>query len=206
MPAPAPEASSAAAPRPARIERPPSPFDCAHSSRASHQPEDFDGLTRTARRARVPNRHGVSAIEHPTDTALTSSVRSVDRDGRKTWPMDSDAVEGRRGSAWLTVAVEKPRRTIGTIRDALAGAGFTIRHGRVRTPISERIAADPYLAKGRARSMRPIIEAQSWQSRISGPAPSEAASRARCSMQGMQVPRVEGRHADRAGPGGAGRS
>lgn len=121
MPAPAPEASSAAAPRPARIERPPSPFDCAHSSRASHEPEDFDGLTRTARRARVPNRHGVSAIEHPTDTALTSSVRSVDRDGRKTWPMDSDAVEGRRGSAWLTVAVEKPRRTIGTIRDALAG-------------------------------------------------------------------------------------
>jgi hypothetical protein len=119
-------------------------------------------VTSTAHRARVPNRHVVSAIEHPTDTALTSSARSVDRDDRKTWPIDSDAVEGRRRTARLTDAAKKQRRTIGTIRDALAGAGFTIRHVRGRTPIPERIAAAPDHAKGRARSMRPITEAQSW--------------------------------------------
>jgi SAM-dependent methyltransferase len=103
-------------------------FDLAYSSLALHYVEDFARLATTVRCALVPGARFIFTIEHPIYMAATHPSWFVDRDGRKTWPVNRYAIEGPRVTDWLTKGVVKHHRTIGTTLNTLIDAGFSVWH------------------------------------------------------------------------------
>lgn len=71
----------------------------------------------------------------------------VSADGRRTWPIDSYQMEGRRITTWLAEGVVKYHRTIGTTLNLLIGNGFTIRHVEEWGPTDAQIAIKPELPR-----------------------------------------------------------
>jgi ubiquinone/menaquinone biosynthesis C-methylase UbiE len=78
------------------LDLPEASIDLAYSSLALHYIETLDRLLATVHQALVPGGQLAFSIEHPIYTAPTNPGWLVDASGRKTWPIDSYSVEGRR--------------------------------------------------------------------------------------------------------------
>jgi SAM-dependent methyltransferase len=142
------------------LELPEASFGFAYSSLVLHYVVDFDRLVRTVHRALLPGSHFVFTIEHPIYMAPTRPGWSVDRDGRKTWPLDRYSVEGPRTTDWLAKGVVKQHRTMGTTLNSLIGAGFMIRHVQEWRPTADQVVANPDLAEELERPMMLLVSAQ----------------------------------------------
>lgn len=135
-------------------------YDFAYSSLALHYVEDFGKLVRTVYHALVPGAPFVFSVEHPIYMAPTHPDWSVDRDGRRTWPIDSYSIEGPRTTNWLAKGVIKQHRTIGTTLNALIDAGFAIRRVQEWSPSAGQVAANPDLAEELDRPMMLLVASQ----------------------------------------------
>ncbi len=125
----------------------PAQFDVAYSSLALHYVEDVARLFAEVHSALVPGGRFVFSTEHPIYMAPTKPGWSVDTEGRRTWPIDSYLVEGRRTTDWLARDVVKYHRTIGTTLNALVQCGFSIKQVEEFRPTAQQIADRPELAQ-----------------------------------------------------------
>lgn len=135
-------------------------FDFAYSSLALHYIEDFGRLVRTVFRALRPGSQFIFTIEHPIYMASIRPGWLTAEDGRRVWPVDHYAIEGRRTTDWLTSGVVKYHRMMGTTLSALVDAGFTVRQLVEWHPTAEQVAAQPALADELERPMMLLVAAQ----------------------------------------------
>ncbi|MBR1125971.1 class I SAM-dependent methyltransferase [Bradyrhizobium lablabi] len=142
------------------LELPDASFDLAYSALAFHYIEDFGRLVRRVHRSLVPGALFVFTIEHPIYMAATHPHWWTDKDGRRTWPVNRYAEEGRRRTDWFTEGVLKYHRMIGTTLNTLIGAGFTVRHVEEFAPTADQIAENPSLAEELQRPMMLLVSAQ----------------------------------------------
>ncbi|MBB3590138.1 SAM-dependent methyltransferase [Rhizobium sp. BK529] len=122
------------------LELPVASFDFAHSSLAFHYIENFERLVTMVHRALVPGSRFVFTIEHPIFMAPRNPGWSADADGRRIWPLDSYALEGRRTTDWLAKGVVKYHRRLSTTINALVSAGFAICHVEEWAPSEQDLA------------------------------------------------------------------
>ena len=142
-----------------RLDLPPACCDLAYSSLALHYVEDVARLFGVVHRTLAPGGHFVFSTEHPIYTAPTNPGWSTDVDGRRTWPIDSYLVEGRRVTDWLAPGVVKHHRTIGTTLNALLRHGFSIARVEEFRPTAEQIAGNPGLVDELDRPMFLLVAA-----------------------------------------------
>jgi len=109
------------------VDLPSAAFDLAYSALALHYIDNLAGLLATVHRALVPGGHFVFSAEHPLYTAQGPDYLD----------------EGPRTSDWLAKGVVKQHRTLATMLNLLAGAGFSLRHVEEWGPTREQIAAHP---------------------------------------------------------------
>jgi hypothetical protein len=69
-------------------------------------------------------------------------------------------MEGERVTDWLAPGVVKIHRTLGTLLNALIGAGLTIRHVEDWGPTEAQLAAQPTLAEERDRPTFLLVSAE----------------------------------------------
>jgi SAM-dependent methyltransferase len=142
-----------------QLRLPGSSFDLAYSSLAFHYIANLEDVFAALRRALAPGARLVFSVEHPIYTAPTCPGWSVDEQGRKTWPVDSYAMEGERTTDWLGARVVKHHRTLGTYLNLLIRTGFTILHVEDWSPTGAQIKASPELAEERERPIFLFISA-----------------------------------------------
>jgi SAM-dependent methyltransferase len=142
------------------LELPGSAFDLAYSSLALHYIEDFARLARMVFRALRTGSQFVFTIEHPIYMASTRPSWLTDEDGRRVWPVDHYAVEGRRTTDWLAPGVIKHHRMMATTVNTLIDAGFSIRRLIEWHPTMEQVAANPGLADELDRPMMLLVSAE----------------------------------------------
>jgi SAM-dependent methyltransferase len=135
-------------------------FDLAYSSLAFHYIADLGRLFGTAHRALAPGAHLVFSIEHPIYMASVRPGWQIADDGRRIWPVDSYAIEGRRVTDWLAKGVVKHHRKLSTILNGLVDAGFRIDHVNEWSPSAEQIARQPALKDELERPMMVLIAAR----------------------------------------------
>lgn len=140
------------------LELPAASFDFAFSSLALHYIADLGRVLTSVRRALVPDSYFIFTIEHPIYMAPTNPGW-LDKDGRKTWPIDGYAEEGPRITNWFAEGVVKQHRTLGTTLNSLIQSGFAIRHVQEWSPTADEIAANPDLAEELVRPMMVLISA-----------------------------------------------
>jgi SAM-dependent methyltransferase len=143
-----------------QLELPAESFDLAYSSLAFHYVEDAARLFRTIRAALVPGGRLVFSAEHPIYMASRRAGWILDAEGRRSWPVDSYQVEGRRVTDWLAPGVVKYHRTLGTTLNTLIAQGFAIRHVEEWGPTEAQVAARSELAEERERPTFLLVAAQ----------------------------------------------
>jgi SAM-dependent methyltransferase len=143
-----------------QLQLPAASFDLAYSSLALHYVADLPRLLKQIRSALVDGGYFVFSTEHPIYMASRHPGWIMDAEGRKTWPVDSYQIEGRRTTDWLAPGVVKYHRTIGATLNALIAQGFSIRHVEEWGPTEAQIAADPSLAEERERPMFLLVAAR----------------------------------------------
>jgi SAM-dependent methyltransferase len=109
------------------VDLPADAFDLAYSALALHYVENLGRLFKIVHRALVLGGRFVFSVEHPLYTAQGPEYLD----------------EGPRTSDWLAKGVVKQHRTLATILNLLAEAGFTLRHVEEWGPIREQMAAHP---------------------------------------------------------------
>jgi SAM-dependent methyltransferase len=143
-----------------RVDLPEAQFDLVYSSLALHYIEHLADLFAQVHHSLVPGGRLVFSVEHPVFTAPTHPGWSLDREGRRAWPVDSYLCEGPRRTDWLTKGVIKQHRTFGTYLNLLLKQGFTPTHVEDWGPTDDQIAAQPSLAEERQRPMFLIVAAR----------------------------------------------
>ena len=83
----------------------------------------------------------------------------VDEDGRRSWPIDSYALEGERRTNWFADGVRKYHRTMATTVNTLIRAGYTLRQIDEFAPTREQVADNPALAEELERPMLLLVRA-----------------------------------------------
>lgn len=139
---------------------PPCALDLAYSSLALHYIEDLPRLLGVIHQALVPGGRLLFSIEHPIYMAPANPGWIKRADGGRSWPVDGYQVEGVRTTDWLAKGVVKYHRTLGTLLNALIGAGFTLQHVEEWGPTAAQLAAQPSLQDERERPMLLIVAAQ----------------------------------------------
>jgi SAM-dependent methyltransferase len=142
-----------------RLDLPAGSFDLAYSSLAFHYVADVARLFGTIRAALAPGGQLVFSTEHPIYMAPQRPGWIVDAEGRRSWPVDSYQMEGKRTTDWLAPGVVKYHRTLGTTLNALMAQGFALRHVEEWGPTDAQIAARPELAEERERPTFLLIAA-----------------------------------------------
>ncbi|RWG06139.1 class I SAM-dependent methyltransferase [Mesorhizobium sp.] len=135
-------------------------FDFAFSSLTFHYIRDFDRLVSMIHRALTPESSFVFSIEHPIFMAAVHPHWIEDEDGRKTWPVNSYAIEGERRTDWFAKGVVKYHRRMGTTLNALVRAGFTIEKVEEFAPSAEQIKQMPALEEELERPMMLLISSK----------------------------------------------
>ncbi len=134
-------------------------FDLAFSSLTLHYIEDLPGLLARLHAALAQGGRFVFSMEHPLLTAPSRPGFIQGEGGGEIWPLDNYLVEGPRRTDWITSGVLKQHRTVGTMLNALIGAGFAIAHVEEWGPSEAQIAEQPALARERARAYFLLISA-----------------------------------------------
>lgn len=135
-------------------------YDLVYSSLALHYVADLAPLLATVRRALRPDGWLVFSTEHPIYMAPASPGWEADAQGRKRWPVDGYHREGPRVTDWLAPGVVKHHRKLGTLLNALIGAGLAIAHVDEWGPSEAQVAANPDLADERERPMMVLVAAR----------------------------------------------
>lgn len=142
------------------LDLPQDGYDLAYSSLAFHYVEDFGRLIAALHRALAPGGRLVFTMEHPIFMASQAAGWITREDGRRSWPVDSYAREGRRVTRWFTDGVVKYHRRMDTTLNTLLDEGFAI--GRIVEwhPSPAELDAEPALADEMERPMMLIVSAQ----------------------------------------------
>ena len=109
------------------VDLPSAAFDLAHSALTLHYLTHLDRLFATVHRALVPGGRFVFSMEHPFFTAHGPEYLD----------------EGPRATDWLAKGVVRQHRTLATILNRLAEAGFAVRQVEEWGATREQMAAHP---------------------------------------------------------------
>lgn len=134
-------------------------IDLAYSSLAFHYIKDLRSLLSTVHTALVRGGRLVFSIEHPIFMAPRQPGFIEDKQGRRSWPLDSYQLEGPRVTNWLSDGVVKQHRTLGTLLNLLISIGFTLDHIDEWGPTEDDLTARPALADEIERPMMLIVAA-----------------------------------------------
>ena len=142
------------------LDLPAAAFGLVYSALTFHEGEDFGRLVRMIREALVAGGDLAFTIEHPLFMAAAHPQWFLDRDGRKTWPVNRYSIEGERRTDWFVKGVLKHHRTLGTTLNTLIGAGFTLRRVEEFAPTREQVEQMPELAEEMERPMMLLVSAR----------------------------------------------
>ena len=134
-------------------------YDLVYSSLTLHYLDDIAALFARIRAALAPGGRLLFSAEHPIYTAPRHPGWTLDARGRRTWPVDGYRHEGPRLTDWLAPGVRKQHRTLGTVLNALIGAGLRIAHVEEWGPSAEQVARQPELAEENERPMLVLVAA-----------------------------------------------
>ncbi|KAA0012012.1 class I SAM-dependent methyltransferase [Billgrantia pellis] len=141
------------------LELPVDSFDLIYSALTFHYVADFARLVSMMHRALAPGGALVFTIEHPIFMAASQPGWIEDAQGRKTWPVNSYAIEGERRTNWFVDGVLKYHRTVGTTLNTLIRQGFQIDRVEEFAPTATQISEQPSLAEELERPMMLLIAA-----------------------------------------------
>ncbi len=141
------------------LELPEAAFDLVYSALTFHYVWDFERLIRMIHAALAPGGDLVFTIEHPIFMAAAHPHWTLDKDGRKTWPVNGYSLEGERRTDWFAKGVLKYHRTLATTLNTLIGTGFALRRLEEFAPTAEQIAEIPELAEELERPMMMLVSA-----------------------------------------------
>jgi len=134
------------------VELPEAAYDVAYSALVLHYLGDLPRFLTTVQGALRPGGRFVLTCEHPVYTAPTESSW-IEREGRRTWPLDRYGEEGERARDWLAPGVRKQHRTLATLLNSFLDAGFVVGRVAESVPSPEQVAAEPALAEEVDRPM-----------------------------------------------------
>ncbi|EIM26414.1 class I SAM-dependent methyltransferase [Microvirga lotononidis] len=147
------------------LELPEATFDVVYSALTFHYVKDFRRLTRMIHKTLVPGGDLVFTAEHPIFMSAAHPDWIIDKDGRKTWPVNGYSLEGERRTDWFAKGVLKFHRTIGTTLNTLIDAGFQLRRVEEFAPTREQIEQLPELAEELERPMMLLVSARKIETR-----------------------------------------
>lgn len=142
------------------LELPEAAFDLVYSALTFHYIQDFGRLIGMIHVALAPGGDLVFTIEHPIFMAATHPRWMLDKDGRRTWPVNGYSIEGERRTDWFAKGVLKHHRTLAATINTLIGAGFELRRMEEFAPTPEQIAEMPDLAEELERPMMLLVSAR----------------------------------------------
>jgi SAM-dependent methyltransferase len=142
------------------LELPAETFDMVYSSLAFHYIADLERLMSAVYRSLLPGGRLVFSVEHPIYTAPANPGWSLDRAGRKSWPVNGYLREGPRSTDWLTHGVIKHHRTLSTWINMLLRIGFVLCHVDEWRPTQTQIASRPELEEEQERPMFLLVSAR----------------------------------------------
>ncbi|CAF1235327.1 unnamed protein product [Adineta steineri] len=143
-----------------QVELPTNTYDLVYSSLTLHYIENLSTLLKTIYQSLTSGGYFIFSAEHPIYTAPTNPDWIVDKDGHKSWPVNSYQAEGHRRTNWLTEGVLKQHRMIGTYLNLLIGQGFTIQHVEEWGPTPQQIIENPSLDEEKERPMLFLVSVQ----------------------------------------------
>ena len=135
-------------------------YDLVFSSLAVHYLADVDDVVRRVFATLRPGGSFVFSMEHPIFSAPSRPAWTTDGDGRSVWPLDRYGEEGPRTTDWLAPGIVKHHRRIGTIVNALIGAGFALEALHEWAPTPAELAAHPEWAQEVDRPMYLLLAAR----------------------------------------------
>lgn len=135
-------------------------YNLVYSSLAFHYIENLPALLKTIYRSLVPGGYLVFSAEHPIFTAPKHPGWLIDKDGNKSWPVDSYQQEGQRITNWIAEGVIKHHRMIGTYLNMLIEQGFLITYLNEWGPNKQQIEDNPALDEEKERPMIFLLSAQ----------------------------------------------
>jgi 2-polyprenyl-3-methyl-5-hydroxy-6-metoxy-1,4-benzoquinol methylase len=118
-------------------------YDLIVSSMAFHYVEDFERLVSGLFDALLPGGDLVYSVEHPIFAARAEPEWVTAADGRQAYAIIDYSVEGRRVTNWIVDGIVKYHRSIATMMNALASAGFTFRAMDEWRPTEAQLDAKP---------------------------------------------------------------
>jgi ubiquinone/menaquinone biosynthesis C-methylase UbiE len=143
-----------------QLKLPEDTYDLAYSSLTLHYIEDLSTLLKTIYQSLTPGGYVVFSAEHPIYTTPKHPSWLIDKEGQKSWPVNSYQAEGRRVTNWLGEGVIKQHRMIGTYLNLLIEHGFIITHVEEWGPTPQQIVENPSLDEEKERPMILLISAQ----------------------------------------------
>lgn len=121
----------------------PQSADLVVSALTLHYLADFTRITTMIHTALVPGGDLVFSVEHPIYAARAVPEWVPASDGRDAFAVADYSVEGPRRTDWIVDGVVKYHRTLATMLNTLAGAGFTYRAINEWRPSEAQLAANP---------------------------------------------------------------
>jgi SAM-dependent methyltransferase len=117
--------------------------DLVVSSLTLHYVADFSRLCRTVHDALVPGGAFVFSVEHPIYSARAVPEWVEAADGRQAFAITDYGLEGARRTNWIVDGVLKYHRSIATMLNSLAEAGFSYRRMEEWRPSEAQLAHHP---------------------------------------------------------------
>lgn len=142
------------------IELPKSTYDLVYSSLTLHYVENVSSLFAKIYASLKPGGHFIFSAEHPIYTAPKNPGWLVDKNGQKSWPINSYQSEGRRKTKWYVDGVIKYHRLMGTYLNSLIKEGFAVKYVEEFGPTPEQIQANPALQEEIERPMFVLVSVQ----------------------------------------------
>jgi SAM-dependent methyltransferase len=113
------------------------------SSLTFHYIADFFRLAGMLHRALVPGGDLVFSVEHPVYSARAVPEWVATEGQRQAFAIVDYSIEGEKRSNWIVDGVVKYHRTIATLLNTLADAGFVYHHIEEWKPDAGQLAAHP---------------------------------------------------------------
>jgi ubiquinone/menaquinone biosynthesis C-methylase UbiE len=143
-----------------QLKLPEDTYDLAYSSLTLHYIEDLSTLLKMIYQSLTSGGYIVFSAEHPIYTAPKHPDWLIDKEGQKSWPVNSYQTEGRRVTNWLVEGVIKQHRMIGTYLNMLIEQGFIVTHVEEWGPTPQQIVENPSLNEEIERPMIFLVSAQ----------------------------------------------
>lgn len=143
-----------------QLKLPENIYNLVYSSLTLHYIENLSALLKMIYQSLTPNGYFVFSVEHPIYTASKCPDWLIDKEGQKSWPVNSYQMEGHRVTNWLSEGVLKQHRMIGTYLNLLIEQGFIIKHVEEWGPTAQQIFENPSLDEEKERPMILLVSVQ----------------------------------------------